>query len=100
MEVLTPDVDKGSQVEGRWCLENNTNIYSESCFQFSSVTQLCLILCDPVDCSMPGFFVLHHLSEIIWVIQVAEDNFFLTIRLRVTWESLKLSNQDYKWILL
>ena len=23
--------------------------------QFSSVTQLCLILCDPMDCSMPGF---------------------------------------------
>ena len=59
MEVLTPDVDKGSQVEGRWCLENNTNIYSESCFQFSSVTQLCLILCDPVDCSMPGLPVHH-----------------------------------------
>ena len=23
--------------------------------QFSSVTQLCLTLCDPMDCSMPGF---------------------------------------------
>ena len=54
MEFLTPDVDKGSQVEGRRCSEDNTNIYSQSCFQFSSVAQLCLILCDPVDCSMPG----------------------------------------------
>ena len=43
---------------------------------FCSVAQLCQILCDPVDCSTPGFFVLHHLSEIIWVIRVAEDNFF------------------------
>ena len=28
-----------------------------------AVTQSCLILCDPVDCSMPGFPVLPHLSE-------------------------------------
>ena len=29
----------------------------------SSVTQWCLTLCDPKDCSMPGFPVLHHLLE-------------------------------------
>ena len=29
----------------------------------SAVTQLCLILCDPMDCSLPGFPVLHHLPE-------------------------------------
>ena len=29
-----------------------------------SVTQLCLILCDPRDCSMPGFPVLHHLTKL------------------------------------
>ena len=28
-----------------------------------SVTQSCLILCDPVTCSMPGFPVLHDLPE-------------------------------------
>ena len=28
-----------------------------------SVTQLCLTLCDPMDCSMPGFPILHHLLE-------------------------------------
>ena len=27
------------------------------------VAQLCLTLCDPRDCSMPGFLVLHHLLE-------------------------------------
>ena len=32
--------------------------------QFSSVTQSCLTLCDPMDCSMPGFPVLHQLLEI------------------------------------
>ena len=29
-----------------------------------SVTQSCLTLCDPMDCSMPGFPGLHHLSEV------------------------------------
>ena len=28
-----------------------------------SVTQLCLSLCDPMDCSMPGSSVLHYLPE-------------------------------------
>ena len=28
-----------------------------------SVTQSCPTLCDPMDCSMPGFPVLHHLPE-------------------------------------
>ena len=31
--------------------------------QFSSVTQLCLTLCDPMDGSTPGFPVLHQLPE-------------------------------------
>ena len=29
-----------------------------------SVTQLCLTICDPMDCSTPGFPVLHHLLEL------------------------------------
>ena len=29
----------------------------------SSVTHLCLTLSDPMDCSMPGFLVHHHLPE-------------------------------------
>ena len=31
--------------------------------QFSSVAQLCATLCDPMDCSMPGFPVHHQLPE-------------------------------------
>ena len=31
--------------------------------KFSSVTQSCLTLCDPVDCSTPGFPVHHKLLE-------------------------------------
>ena len=34
-----------------------------SSVQFSSVTQSCPILCDPMDCSTPGFPVLHHPLE-------------------------------------
>ena len=32
--------------------------------QFSSVRQLCLTLCDHMDCSMPGFPVHYQLSEV------------------------------------
>ena len=32
--------------------------------QFSSVTQLCLTLCDPMDCSIPGFLVFHQFPEL------------------------------------
>ena len=32
--------------------------------QFSSVAQSCLTLCDPMDCSMPGFQVDHQLMEL------------------------------------
>ena len=32
--------------------------------QFSSVAQSCLTLCDPMDCSMPGFPVYHQLLEL------------------------------------
>ena len=37
---------------------------SEPLVQFSSVTQSRLILCNPLDCSMPGFPVHHHLLEL------------------------------------
>ena len=33
-------------------------------FQFSSVTQFCLTVCDPMDCSMPGFPVHQQLLEL------------------------------------
>ena len=32
--------------------------------EFSSVAQLCLTLCDPMDCSTPGFPVHHQLLEL------------------------------------
>ena len=37
---------------------------SSASVQFSSVAQLCLTLCDPMDCSTPGFPVHHQLPEL------------------------------------
>ena len=40
-----------------------TVFYLLYCLCTCSVTQSCLTICDPMDCSMPGFPVLHHLPE-------------------------------------
>ena len=46
--------------------KTDINIYMANWYsvQFSTVTQLCLTLCDPMDCSMQGLSVLHHLPEL------------------------------------
>jgi len=36
----------------------------EKCAQLSSVSQLCLTFCNPMDYSMPGFPVQHQLTEL------------------------------------
>ena len=38
--------------------------------QFSSVAQSCLTLCDPVDCSTPGFPVHHQLPELTQLMSI------------------------------
>ena len=38
--------------------------------QFSSVAQLCLTLCNPMDCSTPGFPVHHHLLELLKLMSI------------------------------
>ena len=35
-----------------------------------SVTKLCLILCNPIDCSTPGFPVLHYLPEFVKTLSI------------------------------
>ena len=44
------------------CFQCSKNLSTS--FQFSSVTQSCLTLCDPMDCSMPGFHIHHQLPEL------------------------------------
>ena len=46
-------------------------MYSHS-VQFSSVTQSCLTLCDPTDCSTPGFPVHHQLLELAQLGQLGQ----------------------------
>ena len=45
-------------------MKKHTNVYSDKLFQFSSVTQSCPTLCDPRDCSTPGFLVHHLFAEL------------------------------------
>ena len=41
-----------------WCHPHHTHN------QFSSVAQSCLTLCDPMDCSTPGFPIFHQLPKL------------------------------------
>ena len=50
---------------------------------FSSVAQLCLTICDPVDCSMPGFPVHHQLQSLIKLMSIESvmpSNHFILCR--------------------
>ena len=38
---------------------------------YCSVIQSCLTLCDPTDCSTPGFPVFHHLLELVQTQSIA-----------------------------
>ena len=57
-------------------MKNLWSKYSPYHYQFSSVTQLCWTLCNPVDCSTSGFPVHHQLTEIAQthVHQVSDAN--------------------------
>ena len=41
----------------------NIRVMIWTCIHCCSVTNSCPILCNPMDCSMPGFSVLHYLPE-------------------------------------
>ena len=45
-------------------LFGNSLVIPEKGVQFSSAAQSCPILCDPMDCRMPGFPVHHQLQEL------------------------------------
>ena len=48
----------------RWMPQVLAYLVAQSSVQFISVTQSCLTLCDPMDCSTPGFLVHHQLPEL------------------------------------
>ena len=41
-----------------------------ACSNFSSVTQSCLTLCDPMDCSTPGLPVYHQLPKLLKLMSI------------------------------
>ena len=47
-----------------YLLRETAFIFIDLCYQFSSVTQLCLTLCDPMNCRILGFPVRHQLPEL------------------------------------
>ena len=47
-----------------YILANSKDIYVHIYIQFSSVTQSCPTLCNPIYCSMPGFPVQHQFLEL------------------------------------
>ena len=49
--------------ENKLSLENGARYISIASVQFSSVTQSCPTLCDPMNCSKPGLPVQHQLPE-------------------------------------
>ena len=52
--------------------------------QFSSVTQSCLTLCNPMNCSTPGLPVHHHLLEFTrTLVQVADAIQLTTVLFQV-----------------
>ena len=44
--------------------------WARHCTLFSSVAQSCLILCNPLDCSMPGFPVNHQLRSLLKLMSI------------------------------
>ena len=68
-QIYTSNFTKKQRVTGNTsqlssnmlCVVNS--LFTES-LRFSSVPKLCLSLCDPMDCSTPGFAVHHQLQEL------------------------------------
>ena len=72
--------------------------------QFSSVTKLCLILCDPMDCSMPGLPVHHQLSEVTqthvhWVSDAIQPSHPLSSSFPHTF-NISQHQGLFKWVIL
>ena len=69
-----------------WCTPQS----KQSSFQFSSVAKSCPTLCDPMDCSIPSFPVLHHLK----LMSIVSDAIQLSQPLSFPLQTSKLALTD------
>ena len=72
--------------------------------QFSSVAQSCPTLCDPMDCSVPGFPALHHLPELAQIhVHTHQDGNYKKMEETSTGEDVEkleplyITRGDVKW---
>ena len=63
LEFVTPGTFGGTNLKRLPSSQLDMITCSRQLVQFSSVAQLCLTLCDPMDCSTPGLPVHHQLLE-------------------------------------
>ena len=121
---LFPVIKKWGAEKGFCAWEPHRVLLGISSVQFSSVAQLCPTLCNPMDCSTPGFPVHHQFPEftqthVYWVgdaIQPShpmsstspafnlsqQQGLFKESVLRITWPkywSFSFSNQSFQWTL-
>jgi len=69
--------------------------------QFSSVAQSCPTLCDPMDCSTPGFPVHHQLSELAQThLHQVGDAILCWLGAFILHLDLPLSTNLFSWTLL
>ena len=65
LNICPSSPSKDPKLSGSWGRSYwLTRVQIEHKHQFSSVTQSCPTLCDPMDCSTPGFLVQHQLLEL------------------------------------
>ena len=65
------------------CLLKDLKMHSDNLcasYQFSSVTQSCLTLCNAMECSTPGFPVHHQLSELMSIESMMPSNHLILCR--------------------
>ena len=63
-DLPKPEIEPGSPALQADSLLSEPIYMSSSSVQFSSVAQSCLTVCDPMDCSTPGFPAHHQLPEL------------------------------------
>ena len=73
------------------CLVSAIHQMTQVCCYCCSVTKLCLILCNPMDCSTPGSSVLYCLPEVKWK-SLSRVWLFAIPR---TMQSMKFSRPEY-----